>query len=105
MPSRLIAACLLALAALVAAHRAGASEGDAATKARASVLVKDGARAFDGGDYTAALARFQEAYAVYASPRIMFNLGQCYQRLGRYVEATESFEGFLAAAGTAPAPA
>ena len=81
-----------------------AADGEA-SKARAAALVKEGNRAFDAGDYTAALSKFQSAFGLYASPRILFNLGQCYDRLGRYDEATESFEGFLARAASAPAPA
>jgi hypothetical protein len=94
-----LACCLLASPAM-----AQSPAGDAA-RARASALTREGARAYQGGDYATALARFQEAYAVFPSPRLLFNLGQSYGRAGRYVEATESFERFLATAGNAPASA
>jgi len=94
-----LAACLLA------ASSAPAQAGADADKARASALTREGARAYQAGDYATALTRFQEAYAVFPSPRLLFNLGQSFGRAGRYVEATESFERFLASAGSAPASA
>jgi hypothetical protein len=95
-----LACCLLATGARAVAQ----PSGDGA-KARASALTREGTRAYQGGDYAAALARFQEAYAVFPSPRLLFNLGQCFGRVGRYVDATESFERFLTSAGNAPASA
>ena len=95
-----------ALAWLLAAAPAAVAQptgGDA--KTRASALTRDGARAYQANDFASALLRFQEAYAVFPSPRLLFNLGQCYGRVGRYVEATESFKRFLATAGNAPASA
>ena len=77
----------------------GHTEG---AKDRAAALMKDAARAYQGRDYGTALTRFQEAYAVFPSPRILFNLGQSYEQLGRYVEATESFQRFLASDDHAP---
>ena len=71
-------------------------------KTRATAVLKEGSQLYNSGDYTAALTKFQEAYALFPSPRILFNLGQAHQRLGRYVEATEDFERFLATAGSAP---
>src|SRR5262249_15316428 len=59
-----------------------------AARARATALTKDAARAYQNGDYGTALARFQDAYAVFPSPRLLFNLGQTYERLSRFVEAT-----------------
>jgi hypothetical protein len=95
-----LAGCLLATSG--AAAQTSSSEGP---KARATALTRDGARAYQAGNYAAALTRFQEAYAVFPSPRLLFNLGQCYGRVDRYVEATESYERFLASAGNAPASA
>jgi hypothetical protein len=95
-----LAGCLLAASAAAAQP----PSGDAA-KARASALTREGARAYQSGDYATAVARFQEAYTVFPSPRLLFNLGQSFGRAGRYVEATESFERFLTTAGNAPATA
>jgi hypothetical protein len=95
-----LACCLLATGA-----RAVAQPAADGAKARASALTREGTRAYQVGDYAAALARFQEAYAVFPSPRLLFNLGQCFGRVGRYVDATESFERFLTSAGNAPASA
>jgi tetratricopeptide (TPR) repeat protein len=47
------------------------------------------------GDYLGALKLFQRAYAVYASPKILFNLAQTYRELGRKVAALDAYERFL----------
>ena len=100
------AGCLLALVLYARVALAEEAAPDApAAKARASALVNEASRAYQRRDYPAALAGFEEAYAVYASPRLLFNLGQTYAQLGRYVEATTSFERFLTSAADAPASA
>ena len=94
------ASLMVLLLAVPAAWAQPAPTEDA--KTRASAVLKEGSQLYNSGDYTTALTKFQEAYALFPSPRILFNLGQAHQRLGRYVEATEDFERFLATAGSAP---
>jgi hypothetical protein len=65
-------------------------------------LLQEGAQLYDQGDYEGALARFEQAYQRFQSPKIFFNLGQAYRGLSRNVEAVEAFERFLAEAKDAP---
>ena len=54
-------------------------------------------------DYRAALARFEEAYALVPSPKIHYDFGLAYVGLARPGEALAAFERFLAEAPDAPA--
>src|SRR5205814_1129304 len=54
------------------------------------------------GDYQAALARFEEAYALVPSPKIHYDFGLAYVGLGRPADALAAFERFLAEAPDAP---
>jgi hypothetical protein len=65
--------------------------------------LKEGNRLYDSGDYLAALARFERAYAAVPTPKLFFNFGQTYRRLGRPVEALDFYERFLAES-TEPQP-
>jgi hypothetical protein len=72
-------------------------------KALATSLVNEGIRAYDAGQHLAALSRFEQAYTLFPSPRLLYWLGRSYQQVGRPVDATVSYERFLASAGTIPA--
>jgi len=74
----------------------------AEAKARAQVLLKSGAQSYEAGDLVSALEKFKQAYAEFASPKLLFNIGQTSRELGRDVEAIEAFQHFLAEAGDAP---
>jgi hypothetical protein len=76
-----------------------------AARAEARRSLEEGAKRFEAGDYAAALARFEEAYRHFPSPRFLYNMGQAQRRLDRPLEALESFERFLAEARDAPATA
>jgi hypothetical protein len=62
----------------------------------------EGARFLADGDYRNALARFQEAYALFPSPKLHYNLALAYLGLGRDANALKAFEAFLAAVPDAP---
>lgn len=64
-------------------------------RAEALQLVRDGARLFDAGKYTAALQKFEAAYARFPSPKIQFNIGQASRKLHQPVKSTIAFEAFL----------
>ena len=72
-------------------------------KARAQLLLNEGADLYDRGNFTEALGRFQSAYAAFPSPKLWFNIGQAERDLGRHVEAMQAFEHFLTEARDAPA--
>ncbi len=63
---------------------------------KARVLVKKGVAKLREGDYVAALELFTDAFKIYPSPKIQFNIGQTYKELGRYLDAIGAYEKFLA---------
>ena len=74
---------------------------DPQAKAQAQTLLGQGTKLYEQGDVAGALEKFNAAYAAYASPKLMFNIGQCNRDLSRPVEALEAFEKFLASAADA----
>ncbi|MGO9288842.1 MAG: PEGA domain-containing protein [Polyangia bacterium] len=71
---------------------------DPQAKAQAQTLLGQGTKLYEQGDVAGALEKFDAAYAAYASPKLMFNIGQCNRDLSRPVEALEAFEKFLESA-------
>jgi hypothetical protein len=65
-------------------------------KATAQALLSEGSALYESGDYAGALEKFNQAYAVYPSPKLWFNIGQVSRDLDRPVQAMEAFEKFLA---------
>jgi tetratricopeptide (TPR) repeat protein len=76
-----------------------APAADAPAKARAQALLSEGTAAYGRGDYAEALEKFNEAYKIFPSPKLWFNIGQANRDLGRPVEAVEAFDRFLRDAG------
>jgi Flp pilus assembly protein TadD len=77
-------------------HAAASEPGSSpADKERARGLLREGVDAMRAGDYTTAVAQFQQAYALVPNTKILFNLGVAYVALGRYPEALDSFERFV----------
>src|SRR5438552_10911639 len=74
---------------------AAAEAPDEAAREKAKAKVQEGARRFDAGDATAALALFKEAYEIFPSPKINYNLGLAYRKLERNGPAFMAFERFL----------
>jgi hypothetical protein len=60
--------------------------------------LEEGSLLYRKGDYQGALRKFEEARALYPSPKIYFNLGQALSHLGRTAAAVDAFEKFLAEA-------
>jgi hypothetical protein len=67
-------------------------------KTKAQILLKEGARLYEQGSLVEALEKFNQAYAEFASPKLLYNIGQTCRDLGRPAEAMEAFERFLAEA-------
>jgi hypothetical protein len=93
-------AAFFVLLSLLAQEAAPAPGVDA--KAKAQVLLNEGAQHYEQAEFAAALAKFEQAYALFPSPRLLFNIGQASRELGRPVEAIHAFEGFLAQVSEAP---
>ncbi len=96
-----VAVALLGVSA-TAAHAApevevDTVERDQGAEARARAAYDRGAQAYAEARFSDALAAFQEASALMASPDFLFNIGLCYEQLGRYQDATRTFEAYLAA--------
>jgi hypothetical protein len=55
--------------------------------------------AFEQNDFENALKQFLRANELVPAPSLQFNIGSCYERLGRYHDAVVAFEKFLETAG------
>ncbi len=95
---RVASAFTLALALAFAA----ASHADAQDREAARAQFQRGVDAFGRADYQAALDAFQEAYRLAPHPNVRVNIANCYENLGRPLEAMFHFEQFLAEATDAP---
>ena len=85
------AAALLAL--LTAASRAsGQTDAD---KKQAQALQVAGVRLMDHGDNRGALDKFEAAFHLFPSPKILFNMGKARNELGQAADAVNDFERFL----------
>ena len=81
----------LAAALILTSLTAAADDGTAAARA----LAKEARVAFDAGDFTAALAKYEEAFRLKPIPALQFNLGQCHRQLGHTEKALYFFRRFL----------
>ncbi len=77
---------------LAQASTVGASAQD---RARAQLLLDEGAAQYERGDYLGALEKFNRAYITYPSSKILFNIGQTNRLLGRPLEARAAYQQFL----------
>jgi hypothetical protein len=82
----------LVLLALLA--QVGASQPDLDAKAKAQVFLKEGTELYQHGIIAEALEKFEQAYAIFPSPKLLFNIGQVNRELGRPIEAIAAFEKF-----------
>lgn len=77
------------------AQAAGPAPAPDAAKSQAQALLKDGAQKYQRGAYEDALESFSRAYAIFHSPKILFNIGQAHRELGHALEAIYAFEKFV----------
>lgn len=68
---------------------------DEASKAQAREQFNRGIEQYAAGQYEVALESFQEAYRLSPHPMVRVNMANCYDRLGKPVEALFHFERFL----------
>jgi len=87
------------LALLVSGAAFGQSD---AAKKRAQALQVEGLGLLQKGDSRAALEKFDEAFRLVQSPKILFNRGKAHRALGEDVAALADFERFLDEAPYAP---
>lgn len=79
----------LALATASAAH--------ADDKAGAQKLTSEGLALLDQSKPAEALAKFERAYALYASPTLLLNMGTALRALGRHAEAANAYARWIQA--------
>ncbi len=91
----------LVLGVLVMCASPAAAQDD---KARARGLFGEGVAAFDRADFSQALDFFTQAYRLAPHPVVRVNVANCYERLGRHVEAVFNYERFLEEGGASVAP-
>ncbi len=87
----------LVLASALVPRAGGAQPTD--NKARAEGKLTAAREDFARADYQSALGKIEEAAALFPSPKLHFNFGVVYAKLGRNVEALEAYQRFLAQAG------
>lgn len=97
--SKALLLCLVALISLPARRGAAA---DTDEKSRGRALLAEGLALMDNAHAQEALAKFEEAYRIVPSPKVLFNMGLAHRALGHTVDALECFEGFLGALPDAP---
>ena len=67
-----------------------------AADVRARELFQKGDTAYAEGRYEEAHSAFQEAYDLSGRPQLLFNISNALERLGRYTEAVDALEKYLA---------
>jgi tetratricopeptide (TPR) repeat protein len=67
-----------------------------AVKERAQELMTDGNALARAGDFGIALVKFRTAYELYPSPKLLLNMGTSLRHMGRYAEAIDTYERYLA---------
>lgn len=81
---------------------AAAQPAAPAAKARADAAYAEGSTAYNGGDYSTAARKFEDAYAAVPDPAYLFNIGQAYRKNNDCVKAASSFREFVRFAPEAP---
>jgi tetratricopeptide (TPR) repeat protein len=94
-------AVALAIATGAAAAPAAASPDDR-TAARARAMHDRGLRAYEAGDYAAAVRAYTEAYTLVPAPGILFNLAQAHRLAGDCRRALQAYKSFLRTAPDSP---
>jgi hypothetical protein len=75
-----------------------ASAADDAAKEGSRSLLREGNERLKKDQFDQALTKFEQAYALYPSPKLLFGKGQALRGLKRHVEAVAAFEQFLSEA-------
>jgi tetratricopeptide (TPR) repeat protein len=87
-----LAAVLVAVA--LGAWGPAAEAGDA-SRATAKAHYETATRLYDIREYDKALVEFKSAYLAQPDPAFLFNVGQCYRKLGQNQQALNFFQEYL----------
>lgn len=87
----------LEIAIIVALCGAPALRGQAATtdKVESKAHYESATRLYDVREYDKALEEYKAAYLAKPDPAFLFNIGQCYRKLGKNPEALDFFRQYL----------
>jgi hypothetical protein len=96
--TRPLLGCVIVLATVTSPRSVFAQADVEAAKADARARLLKGSRYLDAGSNARALKEFEEAYRIFPSPKIFFNIGLANAQLGHYPEALRAFEHFLSEA-------
>jgi outer membrane protein assembly factor BamD (BamD/ComL family) len=95
-------AIVLLTALLLQLPRAAAAAPTPEEKARARERYQKGLTHYDIKEYSEALAEFKNAYREVQDPAFLFNIAQCYRKLGQDVEALDYYRNYARRFPTAP---
>jgi tetratricopeptide (TPR) repeat protein len=84
------------------AQRPEDASAPADTEQEARALFEAGRIAYENGRFADALPSFTRAFELTGRPALIFNIGQCLDRLGRSAEAADAYRRFLTAVPDAP---
>jgi outer membrane protein assembly factor BamD (BamD/ComL family) len=87
---------------LLAAGPAAAAPPTPEEKAKAREHYQKGLTHYDIKEYSDALVEFKNAYRVVQDPAFLFNIAQCYRKLGQDVEALDYYRNFVRRFPNAP---
>ena len=90
------------LTALMLLSRVAAAAPTAEEKARAREHYQRGLTHYDIKEYGEALAEFKNAYREVQDPAFLFNIAQCYRKLGQDVEALDYYRNYVRRFPNAP---
>jgi outer membrane protein assembly factor BamD (BamD/ComL family) len=90
------------LAIVLLAGPAAATPPTPEEKAKAREHYQKGLTHYDIKEYSEALAEFKNAYRVVQDPAFLFNIAQCYRKLGQDVEALDYYRNFVRRFPNAP---
>src|ERR1700761_5988465 len=96
----LFPAFVVALLALTA-PRAGA-DGQPVDATQARAHFAEGQRRYEAGDFAGALAAFQDARRVATAPELDYDVGRCWDQLGRVDDAILEYRRYVTEAPNAP---
>lgn len=71
------------------------AQADAGSEKEARALFEEGNALVEKGSYVEALEKFRAAYARWANPKILLNVGTTLRQLGRYPEAADTYDAWL----------
>lgn len=78
---------------------AAATTASAQPRGEAEVHYERAVALYTARNYEGALAEFQRSFAISGGADLLFNIGRCYQSMGRYPEAATAIEEYLRRAG------